>query len=320
MVPDIPQEPTYSHEPVLADEVVSLLAAAPPGVVVDATLGGGGHASALLEGDPARRLLGLDVDQAALEAAGARLERFGSRAVLRRANFADLAEVARAVGVERVAGVLLDLGVSSFQLDTASRGFSFHRDGPLDMRMGASAALDADALVNELSLDELERVLIEGGEDRYPRRIARAIVASRPLHSTAALARVVAGAVPAQARRGAHPARRTFQALRIAVNGELDTLRAVLPQAVGLLAPGGRLVVLSYHSGEDRIVKQFLRDEATGGCRCPKQLPCVCGATPRLALLTTKALRPEPGEQARNRRATPARLRAGERLPLPGAP
>jgi len=319
MVPDPPQEPTYSHEPVLAEEVVSLLAAAPPGVVVDATLGGGGHASALLEVDPARRLLGLDVDQAALDAAGARLERFGPRVLLRRANFADLTGAAGAAGVDRVAGVLLDLGVSSFQLDTAARGFSFHRDGPLDMRMGASATLDAHVLVNELSVDDLERVLIEGGEDRYPRRIARAIVAARPLHSTAELARVVAGAVPAAARRSAHPARRTFQALRIAVNAELDALRAVLPQAVELLVPGGRLVVLAYHSGEDRIVKQFLRDEATGGCRCPRQLPCVCGATPRLALLTTKPLRPQPGEQARNRRSTPARLRAGERLPPPGS-
>jgi 16S rRNA (cytosine1402-N4)-methyltransferase len=217
-----------------------------------------------------------------------------------------------------VSGVLFDLGVSSPQLDRAERGFSYRGDGPLDMRMDQRQPTTAADVVNTYDERRLAQVLADFGDERYARRVARAIVAARPLHRTVQLAEVVREAIPAPARRrGGHPARRTFQALRIEVNHELDVLGPALDQAVDALVPGGRCVVLAYHSGEDRIVKDRFRTAATGGCTCPPGLPCACGARPTVRLLSRGARKPTPIEVARNHRAESARLRAVEKLPTP---
>ena len=281
------------HDPVLVHEVVGLLAEA--GVVVDATVGAGGHAAALLEAG-VQRVIGLDRDPEALAAAGERLQPYADRARLVRARFGNLDEVAAEAGVAQAGGVLYDLGVSSMQLDRAERGFSYRGDGPLDMRMGPEGRSAAD-VVNDYPEDELVRVIGELGEDRFARRIAGAIVRARtraPLTSTRELAAVVAAAVPKR-RGGPHPARRTFQAIRIEVNGEIEELAASLPRAVQLLAPHGRLVVISYHSLEHRVVKHTIRDDE------------------RLVPLTKKPVRPSSREAARNPRARSALLRAAER-------
>lgn len=322
----------YEHEPVMADEVVALLGAVPPGVVVDATVGGGGHAAALLAAHPHLGLLGLDRDPEALRAAAARLAAFGDRVALRHARFGDLAsevDAARAAGgrawpvpatggapppAGAVAGVLLDLGVSSPQLDRPARGFSYRHEGPLDMRMDPTAGPGALELVNGADAAELARLFAASGEQRLAGRIARAVVAARPVTTTTQLADVVAAAVPAALRRRGHPARRVFQALRMAVNEEPAELAAVLPAALALLAVGGRLVVISYHSGEDRLVKRVLAEAATGGCTCPPGLPCACGARPQHRLVFRGSRAPSATEIARNHRAESARLRAAERI------
>jgi len=266
--------------------------------VIDATVGAGGHAEALLESG-VRTVVGVDRDQSALRLAAARLSRFGDRFRTVRSPFSRLAEAAAAAGVEQAGGVLFDLGVSSMQLDDAQRGFSYRASGPLDMRMGeADGRRTAADVVNTYREEELVRVIAEYGEERFARRIARAIVRARerrPISTTDELAAIVAGAVPRR-RGGPHPARRTFQALRIEVNRELEELAASLPQAAGLLEPGGRLVVLSYHSLEDRIVKRFIASE------------------PRLVSLSKKPLRASVREASANPRARSARLRAAERM------
>lgn len=300
----------FAHEPVMVDEVVALLAPVAPGLVVDATVGGGGHSAALLSARPDLRVLGLDRDPAAVAAAATRLGAFGDRAVVRHARFADL--VAQAEGP--VSGVLMDLGVSSPQLDVGERGFSYRRDAPLDMRMDPTGGRRAADLVNEAGVEELTALFRANGEGRLAGRIARAVVAARPIGTTRQLAEVVAGAVPAPARRRGHPARRVFQALRIAVNEELEELDAALPAALGLLVPGGRLVVIAYHSGEDRMVKAAFAHAASGGCTCPPGLPCVCGARAEYRLVFRGARKPTSEEVARNHRAESARLRAVERL------
>jgi len=311
----------FAHEPVMVDEVVALFAPVGPGVVVDATVGGGGHAAAVLEACPSLRLLGLDRDPSAVAAATERLRPYGRRAQVVAARFDRLAEVVSAeVGGagdgRRVAGVLFDLGVSSAQLDRAERGFSYRLEGPLDMRMGPQASgPTAGDLVNGLDAAELARLFAANGEGRFARRIAGAIVAARPLSTTTELAEVVRRAIPAATRRtGGHPARRVFQALRIAVNQELDVLARALPAAIDLLAPGGRCVVIAYHSGEDRIVKALFAEAATGGCACPPGLPCVCGAVPTGRLVFRGAKKPSSAEIERNHRAESARLRAVEKL------
>lgn len=306
----------FAHEPVMVREVVELLESVGPGIVVDATVGAGGHAAALLQASPDIEVVGLDADADAVQAARSRLERFGGRVVVRQARFDRIAEVLAdlAVAAGTVRGVLFDLGVSSPQLDQPDRGFSYRSDAPLDMRMDRRRSRTAADVVNHWPEDRLAELFAENGEQRLARRIARAVVAARPLHTTGDLATVVAAAVPAPARRRGHPARRVFQAVRIAVNDELTVLADALPAAIDLLAPGGRCVVISYHSGEDRIVKAILRDAATGGCRCPVGLPCVCGARPSLRLLGRSARRPTAAEIAANHRAESARLRAGERL------
>ena len=307
----------FEHVPVMVDEVVDLLAVAPAGVVLDATLGGAGHAVALLEAAPQLSLVGLDQDPEAVAAAEADLTPYGRRATAVRARFDRLGEVLDRLGVERLSGAFFDLGVSSPQLDRAGRGFSYRAEAPLDMRMDPGASTSAADLVNGWEETDLARLFRDHGEARYARRIARAIVSARPLSTTTELADVVRAAIPAAARRtGGHPARRVFQALRVAVNEELLILPSAIDDAVARLQPGGRCVVLSYHSGEDRIVKERFRSAATGDCVCPPRLPCVCGARPTVRLITRGARKPTTREIGLNRRAESARLRAVERLAI----
>ncbi len=305
----------FTHRPVMVDEVVDLLADVPAGLFVDATLGGAGHASAVLDANAGLRLIGIDRDADALVAAEERLRPYGDRVVaLHHARFDRLPLVV----TEPATAVLLDLGVSSPQFDIADRGFSYRHDGPLDMRMDRSQRRTAADLVNSLDEQALARLLVRGGEGRFARRIARTLVTRRPVETTTQLVDAVKDAIPAAARRtGGHPAKRVFQALRIAVNDELDILGPTVDAAVAALAPGGRVVVLAYHSGEDRIVKARLLDASTGGCLCPPQLPCVCGAVPLVRLLNRGARKPSAAEIAENRRAESARLRAAERLAAP---
>ena len=308
-------QPEFGHRPVMVDEVVGLLTPVPSGTVVDATVGGAGHARALLEAADHLAVLGLDRDPVAVAAASLALAPFGDRARVRRARFDALGQVAREEGLDVLSGVLFDLGVSSPQLDRPERGFSHRGEGPLDMRMDPDEARTAADVVNTLPEADLARLLRTYGDERHAARIARAIVAARPLRTTSQLAEVVRDAIPAPARRrGGHPARRTFQAVRIEVNAELEVLPGALDAAVDLLAPGGRCVVLAYHSGEDRIVKDRFRDAATGGCTCPPGLPCTCGAQPRVRLLKRGAWKPSAAEVAANPRAGSARLRAVEKL------
>ena len=302
----------FVHQPVMVDDVVDLFATVPAGLVLDATVGGGGHAAALLERRADLRVLGLDQDPAAVAAASEALARFGDRAAVVQARFDDLASVV----AEPLSGALFDLGVSSHQFDRAERGFSYRADAPLDMRMDPSATRTAADIVNGYAVGELAALFAANGERKFARRIARAIAAARPITTTAELAEIVRSAIPAAARRtGGHPARRVFRALRIEVNAELEILPDAIDAAVAALAPGGRCVVLSYHSGEDRIVKDRFLTASTGGCVCPPGLPCVCGAVPTVRLLTRGARKPSAAEVAANRRAQSARLRAVEKLP-----
>lgn len=284
---------------------------------MDGTVGGGGHAAGLLEAaGPRARLLGLDADPDALAVARQVLARFGERVRLVNENFRHLAEVAREAGFVPADGVLLDLGVSSMQLERSPRGFSFQRDAPLDMRFDPRQPTTAADIVNGADERELRKMLYEYGNERNAARIARAIVqrrAARRIETTTDLARIVVDVVGPH-RRGIHPATRTFQALRIAVNQELDSLREALPQAVDILARGGRLAVISFHSLEDRIVKEFMRREASE-CVCPPGLPaCVCGREPILRLVNRKPITPTPEEVARNPRARSAKLRVAEKI------
>lgn len=308
--------PAFEHRPVMADEVVELLSVVPPGVYLDATVGGAGHALAVLRAAPQLRLVGLDQDPAAEAAARAALVGFGERATVVRSRFDRVGEVLDDLGVSGVSAALFDLGVSSPQLDQADRGFSYRAEASLDMRMDPSGPITAADVVNGWAEGELAKLFREHGETRFAGRIARAVVHHRPITTTSELAEVVRAAIPAAARRtGGHPARRVFQAVRVAVNEELAVLPSALDEVLSRLVPGGRLVVLAYHSGEDRIVKERFRLAATGGCVCPPGLPCVCGARPMVRLLTRGARRPTETEIADNHRAESARLRAVEALP-----
>ncbi|MEZ5140332.1 MAG: 16S rRNA (cytosine(1402)-N(4))-methyltransferase RsmH [Acidimicrobiales bacterium] len=307
----------FVHDPVLVELVVELLATVPAGTVVDATLGGAGHAAAVLQSLPDLRVLGLDRDRSALAAAQARLASFGDRAEAHHARFDQLATVVAAAGAasQPIVGVLFDLGVSSPQFDDADRGFSYRHEAPLDMRMDRSTGPSAAEVVNGLGEHDLAALLRRNADERFAARIARAIVAARPIATTTELTAVVVDAIPAPARRrGGHPAKRTFQAIRIHVNGELDVLPPALDAAIDVLAPGGRLLAISYHSGEDRIVKERLRRAEDGGCTCPPGLPCACGAVPEARLLKRGGWTPTPQEIEQNPRAASARLRAAERL------
>ena len=307
------------HLPVLVEEVVEMLAPAPGSLQIDATVGGGGHTERILEAtDPDGRLLGLDADGAAIARVGRRLARFGDRVVLRQANFRDLGSVAPAAGFPQIDGLLFDLGLSSQQLADTGRGFGFRAGGTLDMRFDATVGIPAAQLLATLDGDALAALFRRYGEEPNARRIAQAIVAARrtaPIETAEALAALVERVVPVDPRRPRrrHPATRVFQALRIAVNAELEALDAALGVAVELLRPGGRLVVLSYHSLEDRIVKRFIAAERKG-CVCPPELPvCVCGREPRLRPLGP-SVTPRPEEVAANPRSRSARLRAAERI------
>jgi len=306
----------FVHVPVMLDEVVELFESLGPGVFVDATVGGAGHSTALLDAHPDWHLVALDRDPLAVGTARERLDRFAPRVEVHHARFDALTPVAlsRRVPEQPIVAVLFDLGVSSPQLDLPERGFSYRNDGPLDMRMDPSDLRSAADIVNEEDEESLAALFVAHGEQRFGRRIARAISAERPITTTAQLARIVSDAVPAAARRRGHPARRVFQALRVSVNAELDVLGPALDAAIELLAPGGRMAVLSYHSGEDRLVKEHLLDAATGGCVCPPGLPCVCGAVPTVRLLNRGARLASAAEIDVNPRAESVRLRAVERL------
>ena len=305
----------FVHQPVMMAEVIALLAEVPAGLVVDATLGGGGHARAILESRSDLRLVGIDRDASAVAAATESMASFGDRVVaIHRARFDALSTLV----VGPVSAVLFDLGVSSPQLDDAERGFSYRPDAPLDMRMDRSQARTAADVVNGADELTLSRLVGDSGERRFARRIARRIVEARPITTTGQLAEVVRAAIPAAARRtGGHPARRTFQAIRLAVNEELDVLGPSIDAAISLLSPGGRCVALAYHSGEDRVVKERFANAASGGCTCPPTLPCVCGAVPLVRLLNRGARKPSAAEVAANPRAESARLRACERIGAP---
>jgi 16S rRNA (cytosine1402-N4)-methyltransferase len=310
---------TFSHLSVLPVEVLALLDPVPGGIYLDGTVGGGGHARLILEvSSPDGRLIGLDRDPSALRKAAEVLAPFGDRVVLRHRNFSEAAGVLAELGINGLDGMLLDLGVSSHQLDEASRGFSFRGEAPLDMRMDPTSGPTAADLVNTAAAEELARIFREYGEERWAGRIARRIVQVRqqhPLTTTRQLAELVRDSVPGgKAPARIHPATRVFQALRIQVNQELEHISRGIAEAIDLLNPGGRLVVISFHSLEDRIVKRFFQEEAKG-CICPPRLPtCVCNHRPRVELLTRKGVRAADAEVEVNPRARSAVLRAVRRI------
>ena len=307
----------FTHKPVLLGPCIEALRIHPDGIYVDGTLGRAGHSREIAQRLTTGRLICIDRDQAAIEAARERLAPWLDRVTLVRSNFSELGDVLRQAGVSGADGMLFDLGVSSPQLDDASRGFSYMQDAPLDMRMDTSAALSAYEVVNTWSQEELRRILFEYGEERYAPAIARAIVRAReaaPVETTLELVEIIKSAMPPAAlREKQHPAKRSFQAIRIAVNGELDELPPMLDAAVRCLRPGGRLAVITFHSLEDRIVKQKLRDLATG-CTCPPEFPvCVCGKKPKMTLVNRKPITASPEELEENPRSRSAKLRVAER-------
>lgn len=310
---------TAYHAPIMVREVLALLQPARGGVYVDGTLGGGGHAEAILRELPrGGRVIGIDRDADAIAAAGERLKGYGEAFRAVRGNFFHMAELLRAEGVEQAAGILLDLGVSSHQLDEPARGFSYHRNAPLDMRMDTSAPLTAYEVVNSYPFEELARILREYGEERYAGKIASAIVRERekrPITDTETLAEIIKRATPPDKRWGdQHPARRTFQAIRIEVNGELAGLEQALRDAEPLLEPGGRMAIITFHSLEDRIVKRLFR-EWENPCTCPPKAPqCVCDKRPEAKILTKKPLIADEAERERNPRARSAKLRGIEKI------
>lgn len=310
------QEINFVHKPVLFEETIESLNIQPEGTYIDGTAGGGGHSSAILERLTTGTLLSIDQDPDAIATVTKRLAKYPG-SVIAQGNFSEMDRLAAEHGITAVDGVLLDIGVSSYQLDAAERGFSYHADAPLDMRMSKSGTSAAD-LVNTLSWQELAEIISRYGEDKSAARIAKGIVAARekkPVETTLELADIIRESVPAAVRRAeGHPARRTFQALRIAVNGELDALKAGLQAAFSLLKPGGRLSVITFHSLEDRIVKQQMNAWCTG-CTCPKDFPvCVCGKKPQGRLIYKKGLAPSEAELAENPRARSARLRVIEKV------
>ena len=300
-------------------EVLAAFAGMPSGVVVDATCGSGGHARALLDEHSEATVLGFDQDPDAIARAARNLAGWAERTELCQTRSDQLANELAQRGITNMAGFLMDLGVSSEQLDTPERGFSFHQAGPLDMRLNPASRPSAAEVVNDYTQEQLEQLLRNYGQERFAARIAAALVQRRPFADTTELSRVIVAAIPARFRRtGGHPARRSFQAIRIEVNQELQVLADTIPQAVAGLATQGRGVFISYHSGEDSIVKQQLRWAATGGCECPARLPCQCGATPTVRLLHRGAKTPLAAEVSRNPRARSAKLRSFEKLPAAG--
>ncbi len=318
-MPDKESKYIYSHDPVLLNEVLEMINPKSDGVYVDCTLGGAGHSFHILKASsPKGRLVGIDQDMDAIRAATGRLKEFGDRAVLIQGNFSELPSILDKLDILKIDGALYDLGVSSYQLDNPERGFSYKTDAPLDMRMDKSSGVTAGELVNTLPEEELSRIIREYGEERFAGRISSFIVREReksPISTTGQLVDIIKQAIPARYRReGPHPAKRTFQALRIEVNKELDVLKSALEDMVGYLKPGGRVCVITYHSLEDRLVKGFFRDKAAG-CRCPKDFPvCTCNIKPVLKLIRPGGICPSDQEVESNPRARSARLRVAERL------
>lgn len=300
----------FSHKPVLFHETIESLDIKPDGVYIDGTAGGGGHSQAILDKLTTGKLISIDQDPDAIAAVRARFQG-NPHSVVYQANFSEIEEVAHALNIEGADGVLLDIGVSSFQLDTPERGFSFHNDAPLDMRMSKSGTSAKD-LVNTLTWQELAQIISRYGEDKNARYIAQGIVRAResaPIETTLQLAEIIKASVPAAVRREGHPARKTFQALRIAVNDELGSLARGLDAAFSVLKPGGRLAVITFHSLEDRMVKQRMASWCTG-CTCPPDFPiCVCGNSPKAKLLSRKPVEPSEGELEENPRSRSAKLR-----------
>ena len=306
------------HVSVLLHECIENLNIRPDGIYVDGTLGMGGHSEQIAARLTTGKLIGIDRDETAIERAGARLAPFGDRVQLVHGNFRDAAAILDRLGIDAVDGMLFDLGVSSPQLDESERGFSYMHDAPLDMRMDESAALTAREVVNTYSYEELRRILFEYGEERYAPVIAKHIVRARehtPIETTGQLVEIIRGAMPAQAlREKQHPAKRSFQAIRIAVNGELEELPPMLRAAAQRLHPGGRLAVISFHSLEDRIIKKTMQELATG-CTCPPNFPvCVCGKKPQMKLVSRKPIVATEAELTYNPRARSAKLRVAEKL------
>ena len=311
-------EENYGHKPVLLHECLGALAIKPDGIYVDGTLGRAGHSLEIVRRLTTGRLIALDRDETAIEAANRRLGDYLDKVTLVHSNFSALDAVLHELGVHGVDGMLFDLGVSSPQLDEAQRGFSYKQDAPLDMRMDESAALTAREVVNTYSYEELRRILFEYGEERYAPAIAKAIVKRRqesPIETTGQLVDIIRAAMPPAAlREKQHPAKRTFQAIRIAVNDELGELPPMLQAASQLLAPGGRLAVISFHSLEDRIIKKTLQELSTG-CTCPPNFPvCVCGKKPKMKLVTRKPIVAGTAELVYNPRARSAKLRVAEKI------
>ncbi len=308
----------FSHRSVLLAECIEALAIRPDGIYVDGTAGGGGHSVAIASHLESGHLIAIDQDEAAIEAAGKRLAPFGERAVVVRSNFSELERVVHEQGYEQIDGLLLDLGVSSYQLDTAERGFSYSADAPLDMRMDKRKALTAYEVVNTYSEAALKKILYDYGEERFAPSIAASIVrgrARKPIETTSELSELIKRSIPPFAREGGHhPAKRSFQAIRIEVNGELAIIEPTIRTAVSLLRPGGRLAVITFHSLEDRPVKQTMADLARG-CTCPKEFPvCVCGRKPVVRVITRKPILPSAKELEENPRSRSAKLRVAEKL------
>ena len=307
----------FSHKSVLLDEAVEALAIRPDGIYVDGTAGGGGHSFAIASRLTSGKLIAIDQDEAAIKAAGERLAPLGERACIVRNNFSNLASVLDELEIPEIDGLLLDLGVSSHQFDEAERGFSYRSDAPLDMRMDRRQGRSAYDVVNSYSEQELKRILYEYGEERFAPRIAARIVKERanaPIETTNQLSELIKAAMPAAAKDGGHPAKRSFQAIRIEVNRELDVIEPAISQAMSRMRKGGRIAIITFHSLEDRLVKQAFANLAQG-CTCPKSLPiCVCGNKPKARVITKKPILPGDAELLENPRAHSAKLRVAEKL------
>lgn len=306
----------FSHKPVLLEETIDALNIKPDGIYVDGTAGGGGHSSEILKRlSPNGKLISIDQDPDAIQTVTERFKDY-QNSIICKGNFSDVVSIVKSLGIEKIDGIMLDIGVSSRQLDTPERGFSFHYDAPLDMRMSQSGTSAYD-LVSQLPYEQLVKIISRYGEEKFAKQITRAIIRERekqPIATTLQLAEIIKAAVPAAKRREGHPARQTFQALRIAVNGELDRLEEGLQGGFELLKPGGRMAVITFHSLEDRIVKKAMAKWCTG-CTCPKDFPvCVCGNKPKAELALRKPVEASEKELSENPRARSARLRAVTKL------
>jgi len=307
----------FSHVSVLLQECMDALCIKPDGIYIDGTAGGGGHSHEIASHLTTGKLIALDRDMSAVVAAGARLAEFGEHAKVVHSNFSEMAQVCRELGIDGIDGVLLDLGVSSYQLDTADRGFSYMADAPLDMRMNREDTLDAYTVVNTYPEQRLKSIIYDYGEERFAPRIAQRIVQERekqPIRTTGELVSIIKAAMPAAAKEGGHhPAKRTFQAIRIEVNGELSVIEPTIRDAVSLLKPGGRIAIITFHSLEDRIVKQTFASLASG-CTCPRDFPvCVCGKKPLVDIISRKPILPSEQELEVNPRSRSAKLRVAQK-------